>query len=71
MKVENSNKNIIYDTNNQEEEFNKDQRSEISENNIDEIKVTEDEYQEESIVEEHNNKLNEDLDLTNFDKDQM
>jgi hypothetical protein len=69
MKVENSNKNIIYDTNNQEEEFNKDQRSEISENNIDEIKVTEDEYQEESIVEEHNNKLNEDLDLTNFDKD--
>ena len=69
MKVENSNKNIIYDKNYQEEEFNKDQRSEISENNIDEIKVTEDEYQEESIVEEHNNKLNEDLDLTNFDKD--
>ena len=69
MKVENSNKNIIYDKNYQEEEFNKDQRSEISENNIDEIKVTEDEFQEESIVEEHNNKLNEDLDLTNFDKD--
>lgn len=69
MKVENSNKNLIYDKNYQEEEFNKDQRSEISENNIDEIKVTEDEYQEESIVEEHNNKLNEDLDLTNFDKD--
>lgn len=69
MKVENSNKNIIYDKNYQEEEFNKDQRSKISENNIDEIKVTEDEYQEESIVEEHNNKLNEDLDLTNFDKD--
>ena len=43
MKVENSNKNIIYDKNYQEEEFNKDQRSEISENNIDEIKVTEDE----------------------------
>ena len=69
MKVENSNKNLIYDKNYQEEEFNKDQRSEISENNIDEIKVTEDEYQEESVVEEHNNKLNEDLDLTNFDKD--
>jgi len=31
--------------------------------------VTEDEYHDESIVEEHNTNLNKDLELINFDKD--